>query len=252
MIQTALIRFSVVQGVSLSLIVLQCVSAVKYLGPAPLAAHSALSPSFLPYRTALDVLQPGLSYSYPWAPFAPRYQPLSGPFTLFPHHLVSAPHNAVAPVPVPAEVTDDIVDVTAEETDDDEAVLGEITLRDHIDALPEIPSSPFRDSVPVIPAGIVQATQPKFVQTIFKVNMYLLHCHCSIYVICRIPSCLQFWLSDSSLTARTRYRSSKQTEWRSCSNVILTMALLCHCKMQISITCTISLVSFHFKMIDKF
>ena len=179
MIQTALIRFSVVQGVSLSLIVLQCVSAVKYLGPAPLAAHSALSPSFLPYRTALDVLQPGLSYSYPWAPFAPRYQPLSGPFTLFPHHLVSAPHNAVvvsqvaapAPVPVPAEVTDDIVDVAAEETDDGEAALGEITVRDHIDALPAIPTSPFRDSVPVIPAGIVQATQPKFVQTIFKVDI---------------------------------------------------------------------------------
>jgi len=165
------------KGVSLSLIVLQCVSAVKYLGPAPLAPHSALSPSFLPYRTALDVLQPSLSYSYPWAPFAPRYQPLSGPFPLFPHHLVSAPHNAVvvsqvapapAPVPVPAEVTDDVVDVAAEETDDGEAALGEITVRDHIDALPAIPTSPFRDSVPVIPAGIVQATQPKFVQTIFK------------------------------------------------------------------------------------
>ena len=177
MIHTTLIRFSVVQGVSVSLIVLQCVSAVKYLGPAPLAAHSALSPSFLPYRTALDVLQPSLSYSYPWAPFAPRYQPLSGPFSLFPHPLVSAPHNAVvvsqvaAPVPVPAEVTDDVVDVAAEETDDGEAALGEITVRDHIDALPAIPSSPFRDSAPVIPAGIVQATQPKFVQTIFKVDI---------------------------------------------------------------------------------
>ena len=126
MIHTTLIRFSVVQGVSLSLIALQCVSAVKHLGP------SALSPSFLPYRTAMDILQPGLSYSYPWAPFAPRNQTLSGPFTLFPRHLVS---QVAGPTPVPQEVTDDVVDVTAEETDDGEAALGEITVRDHIDVL---------------------------------------------------------------------------------------------------------------------
>merc|ERR1712029_446091 len=83
------------KAVSVSLIVLQCVSAVKYLGPAPLATHSSLSPSFLPYRTALDVLQPQLSFSYPWTPLVPRYHPLSGAFILFQPHFVSGPHNAV-------------------------------------------------------------------------------------------------------------------------------------------------------------
>ena len=164
---------------SVSLIVLQCVSAVKYLGPAPLATHSSLSPSFLPFRTALDVLQPGLSFSYPWAPLVPRYQPLSGAFIPFQPHFVSAPHNAVVvsevAAPAPAQVVDDIeaVDV-ATETDDGASALSEITVRDHITALPDIPRSPFRDQFPVIPAGIAQATQPKFVQTIFKVNIK--HC----------------------------------------------------------------------------
>ena len=170
------------QGVSVSLIVLQCVSAVKYLGPAPLATYTTLSPSFLPYRTALDVLQPGLSFSYPWAPLAPRYQPLAAP-QLIPFHpqLVTAPHNVAVvsevAAPVPAQVVDDndVVDV-AVETDDGSSALSEITVREHIEALPAIPSSPFRDQNPVIPAGIVQATQPKFVQTIFKVDIENYHC----------------------------------------------------------------------------
>ena len=166
---------------SVSLIVLQCVSAVKYLGPAPLATHTSLSPSFLPFRTALDVLQPQLSFSYPWTPLVPRYQPLSGAFIPFQPHFVSGPHNAVVvsdvAAPAPAQVVDDIeaVDV-ATETDDGASALGEITVRDHIEALPAIPSSPFRDQSPVIPAGIVQATQPKFVQTIFKVLSIKHHC----------------------------------------------------------------------------
>ena len=82
-----------------SLIVLQCVSAVKYLGPAPLA-RSALSPSFLPFRTALDVLRPGPNYStYPWAALAPRYQPayhpLASPFIPFQPQFIRAPQNAL-------------------------------------------------------------------------------------------------------------------------------------------------------------
>ena len=176
---TNFILSSVLQVVSVSLIVLQCVSAVKYLGPAPLAAYtsySTLSPSFLPYRTVLDVLQPGLSFSYPWAPLAPRYHPLSGPQLIpFQPQLVSAPQNALVvsevAAPVPAQVVDDddVVDV-AVETDDGSTALSEITVRDHINTLPDIPSSPFRDQNPIIPAGIVQATQPKFVQTIFKVD----------------------------------------------------------------------------------
>merc|ERR1712066_466755 len=106
-------------------------------------------------------------------PLVPRYQPLSGAFIPFQPHFVSGPHNAVVvsdvAAPAPAQVVDDIeaVDV-ATETDDGASALGEITVRDHIEALPAIPSSPFRDQSPVIPAGIVQATQPKFVQTIFK------------------------------------------------------------------------------------
>ena len=47
-----------------------------------------------------------------------------------------------------------------------------ITIQVHIDALPTPKPSLFRDPLgPPIPAGIVQATQPKFVHVLFKVKV---------------------------------------------------------------------------------
>ena len=62
------------------------------------------------------------------------------------------------------------VDV-AEEVVEEEPAPGEIVIRRPVDSLPSLPASPFRDQRPVIPAGIAQATQPQFVQTIFKVSI---------------------------------------------------------------------------------
>jgi len=163
-----------------SLIVLQCsvdaaVTAVKYLGlPAPYATQS-ISPSIYPLRTALDVLQPSFPrYAFSWPAAAPAgYYP--APVVSVQSPLFSAP--AVAPV-VPTKIlttepvaTDDepiAVDVAEEITDDGVRPLGEITIRKEVDSLPTLPVSNFRGTSPIIPAGIVQATQPHFVQTIFK------------------------------------------------------------------------------------
>ena len=62
------------------------------------------------------------------------------------------------------------MDVAAEEIEEaDSPSL--ITIQEHIDALPTPKPSLFRDPLgPPIPAGIVQATQPKFVQVLFKVK----------------------------------------------------------------------------------
>jgi len=168
-----------------SLIVLQCsvsaaVTAVKYLGlPAPALGYTtqSISPSIYPLRTALDVLQPSLPrYTFPWAPATAGYYPAHAPVVSVQSPLFSAP--AFAPVAVPTKIltkpvaTDEepvAVDVAEEITDDGVRPLGEITIRKEVDSLPSLSASNFRGTnTPVIPAGIVQATQPHFVQTIFK------------------------------------------------------------------------------------
>ena len=128
---------------------------VKYLG--------AVSPSFFPLRTALDVLQlqPGLGFRFPL-----QLGGYGSPWPGYPGYL---PHLAFLPVertqvvtpPAPVEGVD-----VAEE----EAAPGEIVIRRPVDSLPSFPASHFRDHRPVIPAGIAQATQPTFVHTIFKVS----------------------------------------------------------------------------------
>jgi len=173
-----------------SLIVLQsavfcsAATAVKFLGVNPLAvpglsyAQESVSPSIYPLRTALDVLQPsvGYGYGYPWglSGYYPQYP--AAPVIAFQSPVISssvaAPAKTVpvavveTPVETPAVV--DTVDVAEEVDADATPALGEISIREHIDALPSIPESPFRNQAPVIPAGIVQATQPQFVQAVFK------------------------------------------------------------------------------------
>ena len=78
--------------------------------------------------------------------------------------------KAETPAAVAPEVVAEAAVDVAEEDEDTAAPVGEITIRDHIESLPSPPESLFRDQAPVIPAGIVQATQPHFVQAIFKVN----------------------------------------------------------------------------------
>ena len=150
---------------------------VKYLG--------SLSPSVFPLRTALDVLQPGLGlrfplqfggYGSPWSvgPAYPRYLPHLTQLSFLPANTGLTVERTPLPqvvVPAPADPVE-AVDV-AEEVVEEEAAPGEIVIRRPVDSLPSLPASPFRDQRPVIPAGIAQATQPQFVQTIFKVNMKL-------------------------------------------------------------------------------
>merc|ERR1712142_64950 len=173
-----------------SLIVLQsavfcsAATAVKFLGvnPLPLPALSyaqeSVSPSIYPLRTALDVLQPsvGYGYGYPWglSGYYPQYP--AAPVIAFQSPVISssvaAPAKtvpvAVAETPVETPAVVDTVDVAEEVDADATPALGEISIREHIDALPSIPTSPFRNQPPVIPAGIAQATQPHFVQAVFK------------------------------------------------------------------------------------
>jgi len=106
-------------------------------------------------RTALDVLQPtvGYTYSYPWArnslPLGAVYYP------------------TLVPGPV-REVTEEAI----EESDESAPV---VTIQHTIDSLPLPPNSlgsnsKFRNPLPpAIPAGIVQATQPTFGQVAIRV-----------------------------------------------------------------------------------
>ena len=85
-----------------------------------------------------------------------------------PANLPNTPQVA-APVTDSVAVAKDVVDVAVEEIEEDSPSI--VTIQEHIDALPTPPQSLFRDpSGPPIPAGIVQATQPKFVQVLFKVT----------------------------------------------------------------------------------
>jgi len=143
-------------------------SPVKYLG-VPGYTQEVISPSIYQIRTALDVLQPslGYGYGYPWginslALGYPVHQPVLTNIPSIPTIQVAAP------VEEPVAVSEDVVDVAVEELEEDESP-SIVTIQKNIEALPTPPKSLFRDPLgPPIPAGIVQATQPQFVQVLFK------------------------------------------------------------------------------------
>ena len=61
--------------------------------------------------------------------------------------------------------------VAEEDKVDMDPVPGEIVVRQPVHSLPSLPGTLGRGpQVPVIPAGIAQATQPQFVHTIFQVK----------------------------------------------------------------------------------
>merc|ERR1712128_141282 len=130
-------------------------------------AADTVSPSIYPLRTALDALN-----TFPNYATAPGFRIPGYPF-LNTHTVITTPELVVGGLPtqvVPA--SEDVfmaVNVAAEETDDDEITApGLITVAEEVDELPSPPTSLFRDPIPVIPAGIAQATQPIFHQQLFK------------------------------------------------------------------------------------
>merc|ERR1712013_803753 len=133
-------------------------------------SHQVVSPSLAPLRTALDVLHPSYGYGYPLGVSTSHTaSPIFS--TVFPTienietvEVVDDTENGVEVV----DDTEDGVDVAAEiiEEEDSPSI---VTIKENISSLPSPSPALFRDpSGPPIPAGIVQATQPKFVQVLFK------------------------------------------------------------------------------------
>ena len=149
------------------------VTAGNFLGITP--ALQTISPSIYPLRTALDVLQPqGFRYGVPFQGFYPQYPVQYPTFLTIRSPFINTIPSQLTPIRTVETPQEEVTEVVEKEVaEEPTAAVGEITIRDHIDALPSPPSSPFRDASPVIPAGIVQATQPQFTQTIFKVGIYL-------------------------------------------------------------------------------
>merc|ERR1711953_191073 len=151
---------------------------VKYLG--------AVSPSLFPLRTALDVLQPSPSYTFPYhlagypasyyagyypgllpQAFHPQLLSFANPFAAIPTEgIIKPPHASVEEV---VDVAQDGVDV-AEEVLESGVAPGEVVIRKPVTSLPALPTFSLdrKTQAPVIPAGIAQATQPQFVQKLFQ------------------------------------------------------------------------------------
>ena len=149
------------------------VTAGNFLGVTPVL--QTISPSIYPLRTALDVLQPhGFRYGLPFQGFYPQYPVQYPTFLTVRSPFINTFPSTLTPIRT-VEQPKEVTEVVEEEevAEEPSAAVGEITIREHIDALPSLPSSPFRDANPVIPAGIAQATQPQFTQTIFKVGTLL-------------------------------------------------------------------------------
>merc|ERR1712243_322771 len=138
-------------------------------------SHQVVSPSLAPLRTALDVLQPSYGYGYPWGVSTSHTASPSFP-TVFPSIENIATVTTVAvgkdvddtkDVEV-VDDTEDGVDVAAESIEEEDSP-SIVTIKENTSSLPSPSPALFRDpSGPPIPAGIVQATQPKFVQVLFK------------------------------------------------------------------------------------
>jgi len=156
---------------------------VKYLG--------AVSPSLFPLRTALDVLQPSPSYTFPYhlagypagypASYYAGYYPGLLPQAFHPQLLSFANPFAAIPTegiikPVAPASVEEVVDVAQDGVDVAEEVLesgvapGEVVIRKPVTSLPALPTFSLdrKTQAPVIPAGIAQATQPQFVQKLFQ------------------------------------------------------------------------------------
>merc|ERR1712013_503131 len=138
-------------------------------------SHQVVSPSLAPLRTALDVLHPSYGYGYPLGVSTSHTaSPIFS--TVFPtiENIATVTTVAVGKDSDDTETvevvddTEDGVDVAAEiiEEEDSPSI---VTIKENISSLPSPSPALFRDpSGPPIPAGIVQATQPKFVQVLFK------------------------------------------------------------------------------------
>merc|ERR1712013_609366 len=131
-------------------------------------SHQVVSPSLAPLRTALDVLHPSYGYGYPLGVSTSHTaSPIFS--TVFPtiENIATVTTVAVGKDSDDTE-TVEVVDDTAEiiEEEDSPSI---VTIKENISSLPSPSPALFRDpSGPPIPAGIVQATQPKFVQVLFK------------------------------------------------------------------------------------
>merc|ERR1712013_218624 len=129
-------------------------------------SQQIVSPSLAPLRTALDVLQPSYGYGYPWGVSTSHTaSPIFS--TVFPTIENIATVTTVAVGKDGVEVVDDTED--GAEINEEEDSPSIVTIKENISSLPSPSPALFRDpSGPPIPAGIVQATQPKFVQVLFK------------------------------------------------------------------------------------
>ena len=143
--------------------------ALPGLQPWPVLRTAVISPSIYPVRTALDIFTGlGPRLAQPWGfPGLPGWSGL--PALPAPAAAQSAPAAPATPA------AEDAVDVAAEVEEETGVPGGVITIQQRIEALPSPAASLFRDpSGPPIPAGIVQATQPVFVQTVFKVRQNII------------------------------------------------------------------------------
>merc|ERR1711973_641500 len=141
-----------------------------YGGQPLIYGAETVSPSIYPFRTALDVLN--TLPDYPTVARVPSFSSL----TTLPNYPAPFPIASSGPTPfvgaLPVEKSEDTsgdaVVVDEEDEEDNAKVPGLITVAEEVDSLPAPPLSLFRDPTPPIPAGIVQATQPKFTQILFK------------------------------------------------------------------------------------
>merc|ERR1711953_768438 len=142
---------------------------VKYLG--------AVSPSLFPLRTALDVLQPSPSYTFPYhlagypagypASYYAGYYPGLLPQAFHPQLLSFA--NPFTTIPTEG-IIKPVAPASVEEVVESGVAPGEVVIRKPVTSLPALPTFSLdrKTQAPVIPAGIVQATQPQFVQNLFQ------------------------------------------------------------------------------------
>merc|ERR1711892_1572335 len=163
----AQINFLGVPGVPTGYPALSVVPLGVYGAQPTVYTAETVSPSIYPLRTALDALNTSPNYAT-----APGFRTPGYPFSNT-HAVIATPELVGGGLPiqvVPAH--GDVfmaVNVASEETDDDEITApGLITVAEEINELPSPPTSLFRDPIPVIPAGIAQATQPIFHQQLFK------------------------------------------------------------------------------------
>ncbi|XP_023336043.1 uncharacterized protein LOC111707219 [Eurytemora carolleeae] len=137
-------------------------SPFSYFTPTALAHH----------RTALNVLEgnyPRFAQYTPYFPFQPSVLVSPGPVSFSSEVKAPAEKSVIDQAPF-----SDTIEVGLEDTKDTPAKGEYVTIKETLDSLPDIafskPALGFRGAPqpPPIPAGIVQSTQPKFSQILFK------------------------------------------------------------------------------------